>query len=439
MLQHPDTTLPDFYRPGSEFIHPYPSNPRDYFERLDPREIRWTLTVSAPAKATLMQDADRPGALRIEIAGAPTDTAWHVQLLEKGLSVTRGDTLTARFRARADRPRTIVVAVTRGRPPWSNLGLRDTVAVDTAWRDFAIPGVARATYPWARLQFDVGADRASVELSDIALFSAASGEPILAEIPGYAVRYAFNDMGCRDRDVPLERAPGTLRILSLGDSYAMGVGVHAPDVFSARLERLLNDAGSRESLRYEVINCGVSGYSTENARVLYQRHLARYDPDLVLLTMVWNDDRSFSDEVRRGFQERRRHLVFRTWRLLDSTVAVRRLRRHDYPGAMRSLEGLRQAVEGRGARFAVILGRNGDRAEWDSLANAVYGSFDTLALPVLDIWRRLGPVSRVEDVTVLGGFDGHPNERAHAIIAEEIRRFLDEKDLLHPRRERAGH
>jgi hypothetical protein len=241
-------------------------------------------------------------------------------------------------------------------------------------------------------------------------------------------------MGCRDRDVPLERAAGTVRILSLGDSYAMGVGVRAPDVFTARLEHLLNDARSPGAPRYEVINCGVSGFSTEDARVLYERHVARYHPDLVLLTMMWNDDLSWSDEVRMRFHQRRRHALFETWRLLDTVRANRRLRHHDYSSAVRALQGLRRSVEAHGARLAVIIGRNHPRKEWDALADAVYGSVDTLALPVLNIWGRLSK-EPVGDMVVLEGVDYHPNERAHAIIAEEVRRFLDEKGLLRPRRD----
>jgi hypothetical protein len=212
----------------------------------------------------------------------------------------------------------------------------------------------------------------------------------------------------------------------------MGVGVHARDVFTERLEQLLNDARSPGSPTYEVINCGVSGYSTEDALILYERHAARYNPDLVLLTMVWNDDRSYRDEVRLGFRERKRHRLFKTWRLLDKALADMRVRHHDYSNAMRALQGLRNAAEARGSRLAVIIGRNNPRGEWDALIDAVYRSVDTLALPVLDVWGRL----RTEpwrEITVVPGSDGHPNERAHAIIAGEIARFLDEKGLL-PRR-----
>ena len=431
--QHPDTSLHDFYRPGSQIIHPYLSDPRGYFERLEPLEIRWSLTVSdTSAKAALVRDADQPGMLRVEISSAPTRTAWHIQLAETGLPVTRGDRLAVRFRARADQPRSISVALTRGRAPWSNLGFKGTITIDTVWRDFDIPVVVKATYPWGRLQFDLGAESPSVELSGIALVHVASGDTIMSDFPPYAVRYSFNDLGCRDRDYPLERAAGTWRILALGDSYTMGVGVHARDVFTARLGQLLNGARSPGAPTYEVINCGVSGYSTEDARILYQRHAARYNPDLVLLTMVWNDDRSYRDQVRVGFHEQTRHRLFQTWRLLDKTLADRRVHHHDYSHAMRALEGLRKAVEARGSRLAVIIGRNHPRGEWDALTAAVYGSVDTLALPVLDLWGRLR-TEPSREITVLGELDRHPNERAHAIIAGEIGRFLDEKGLLPPR------
>lgn len=430
MLGHPDTSLPDFYRPGSQIIHPYPSNPRGYFERLDPLEIQWGLNVSNPsAKASLVRDADHPGVLRVEISSAPTGAAWHIQLAETGLGVTKGVRLAMRFRARADRPRSIVVALARGRAPWSNLGFKDTVTIDTLWRDFAIPVVPTATYPGARLEFDLGAASPSVELSGVALVNVASGDTIMSNFPRYGVRYSFNNMGCRDRDFPLERAAGTWRILALGDSYTMGVGVHARDVWTLRLEQLLNAARSPGSPKYEVINCGVSGYSTEDALILYERHTARYNPDVVLLTMVWNDDRSFRDEVRLHFHERTRDRLFQTWRLLDKMVADLRVHHHDYSGAMRALEQLHEAADARGSRLAVIIGRNRPGGDWDELTDAVHASVDTLALPVLNLWGRLS-TEPFGQLSVLEGFDNHPNEHAQPIIAEEVAKFLDQKGLL---------
>ena len=87
--------------------------------------------------------------------------------------------------------------------------------------------------------------------------------------------------------------------------------------------------------------------------------------------------------------------------------------------------------------MAVIIGRNDTRGEWDALADAVYGSIDTLALPVLNLWRQLRR-EPLREMVVLDGVDNHPNERAHAIMAAEIGRFLAEKGLLPPRGESAA-
>ena len=75
--------------------------------------------------------------------------------------------------------------------------------------------------------------------------------------------------------------------------------------------------------------------------------------------------------------------------------------------------------------------RNSPRGEWDALTDAAYRSVDTLALPVLDVWGRLR-TEPSREIRVVPGLDGHPNERAHAIIAGEIARLLDEKGLLPP-------
>ena len=280
--------------------------------------------------------------------------------------MTRGDTLAVRFRARANQPRSIGVALMRGWAPSNNLGYYGTIGIDTMWRSFDIPIVVTETHPWGQLQFNLGAESPTVELSDIALINVASGDTIKSNFP-YSVRYSFNDMGCRARDYPLERAAGTWRILALGDSYTMGVGVHARDVFTERLEQLLNAGRSPGSPTYEVINCGVSGYSTEDELNLYQRHVARYHPDLVLLTMLWNDDRSYVDEVKLKFQEQQRDRLSRTWSLLDKTLADKRVSHHDYSNAMRALEGLRKATAAQGSRLAVVLWQSKSAREWDAL------------------------------------------------------------------------
>jgi len=102
-----------------------------------------------------------------------------------------------------------------------------------------------------------------------------------------AVDHQFNAAGWRDVEHTIVKPPNTYRIFGLGDSYLMGQGVHAEDVFFTRLGQLLNR--SQLPVHVETINTGVSSYNTAiEAQLLEQRGLA-YDPDLVVINFVPND------------------------------------------------------------------------------------------------------------------------------------------------------
>lgn len=114
-----------------------------------------------------------------------------------------------------------------------------------------------------------------------------------AYAPSYGVGYRTNSLGWRDDEIPSERAPGETRILALGDSVLFGQGVPFAQTFSERLEALLADATGSD--RVEVINTGVSGYGIHQYRVILERALAAYQPDLVLILFVKNDVLSARD------------------------------------------------------------------------------------------------------------------------------------------------
>ena len=113
--------------------------------------------------------------------------------------------------------------------------------------------------------------------------------------PGYAGRFEGGDFaiavaaspdGLRDRPFG-RKAPGTLRILGLGDSFAFGWGVESDEAFFKVLERSLNagDAG-----RYEVVNAGIPGFGTYEALRLLHWLGPRYEPDLVVLAFYEGND-----------------------------------------------------------------------------------------------------------------------------------------------------
>jgi lysophospholipase L1-like esterase len=100
------------------------------------------------------------------------------------------------------------------------------------------------------------------------------------------VEFRINGQGLRaDRDYPYAKPPGVRRIVSLGDSYTVGYEVELEETFSQVLERELVARG----YAVEVLNAGVSGYSTAEELLYLERELLRYEPDLVLVSFYGND------------------------------------------------------------------------------------------------------------------------------------------------------
>ena len=119
--------------------------------------------------------------------------------------------------------------------------------------------------------------------------------------------FYINHQGFRDRrDFVYSKPPGTLRILVLGDSFTMGYEVAQEDPYPAVLERELKRRGHAA----EVINSGVSGFSTAEELVFLEQEGFKYHPDLVLLGYFINDP---EDNVRSGlFEMQDRQLILRS-------------------------------------------------------------------------------------------------------------------------------
>lgn len=106
------------------------------------------------------------------------------------------------------------------------------------------------------------------------------GQEGVFETPHFRTAVHINERGLRDREHAYGRAGEGARILVLGDSFAWGYGVEAPERFSEHLA---------QALGVEVINAGVSGYSTDQELLWLQEEGHKYDIDLVVLILVGND------------------------------------------------------------------------------------------------------------------------------------------------------
>jgi lysophospholipase L1-like esterase len=104
--------------------------------------------------------------------------------------------------------------------------------------------------------------------------------------PGPGAEIQINSQGFRDREYSPEKDAETFRVAVLGDSIIWGHGLTLEDTFAKQLEQLLVE---REERKVEVLNFGVSGYSTQQEVELYRVKASRFHPDLVIVGYCLND------------------------------------------------------------------------------------------------------------------------------------------------------
>ena len=96
----------------------------------------------------------------------------------------------------------------------------------------------------------------------------------------------INNISCRGEDVSEDKPDETVRILMLGDSFTMGIGVNDKETFSELLESMLNESGGK---KYEVINCGVNSYSPIIEYLQLKGNIDFIKPDIVILNFDMSD------------------------------------------------------------------------------------------------------------------------------------------------------
>jgi hypothetical protein len=406
--------------PETETTSRYPDNPRGYFRTPD---ADWDLIMQPSSSGRVVVE---DGGVAAYIDRADDPTSWHIQLTRGGISLVGGVEYLLRYRIRASSPREYTVAVSMAHDPWEGLGIYQGAAAGTEWESVLEPFTATVTDDLARFQMDLGGDTADVFVTDLEV-TMRDGTPASLE---NAVDYEWNSRSCRGPDHDADPDPGTFRILALGDSYTSGVGVYFEDVFTSVMQRLLDERASQSDgdQRYEVVNCGVNGFGTREARLFYERRAAAYQPNLVLLVMVANDDRSYAEDITERFVHtpaKWEHLSYAGYYL-----QAMRFRRPepDFTDAMLALAELHGAVVDDDAELAVVLFTNTNGREWDLLAERAGTTTDALDVPLLDLREALS--AEEPSALMVHPSDGHPNEIAHRIAGETIVEWLDGEGLL---------
>lgn len=107
-----------------------------------------------------------------------------------------------------------------------------------------------------------------------------------AELTARGVPVRVNELGLRGGPAARRPAPGTRRVLVLGDSVAFGYRLPEEDAFAFLLEGALE---SRTGERFEVLNAGVEGYDTRSELAWLEAELLDLEPEAVVLLFNLND------------------------------------------------------------------------------------------------------------------------------------------------------
>lgn len=441
LAQHP--TLGVTYIPYSTIRTFYPDNPRGYFEEARPGENQWWLRTAGGNEAKLVLPKEQPEIATVVIDMLESKADYDVQLNQSHFKVSAQHEYEVSFRAKSEKPRALAFGFARSHAPWDNLGFYTRINLTQEWQHYKQRFSATDDDENARIHFDVASDQPSIDFTDVTLRSIPDGaviRPTNDRLP-YVVSYEFNAMGCRGGDYVIPKPQGTSRILFLGDSYTLGVGVHNRDTVASKLQQIFDSANGINGRKTEVINCGVSGYGTKEERLFYELFGTKYQPDVVLLVMVWNDDLSFGDEVQNGYVNRnpgKLEQLFLDWRKVQDYRHQRPST--DFSRVAEEVALLDQEVKKQGARFGVVIFRNdNDYAGsteigriWNRLTSAVSAKMQQTKTPLLDLGESLYQKSSGQDLRVHPVVDEHPNEIAHSIASREIFDFLRSQKLVLP-------
>ena len=251
----------------------------------------------------------------------------------------------------------------------------------------------------------------------------------------------INSQGLRDYEYSLEKAPGTYRILMLGDSTTFGWGVRQEDTASKFLERKLNAHLPAGYNKVEVIDAGVGNYDTVQEVTYYETRGRDFHPDLVVLVFFINDPEPVPIE-KKGFLIDRSYLIAfvtnrfdgilrRTGKRPDWKQYYSSLYNDDKPGFQACKEALRSfatSTKSNGAQPLVALlpelhQINGNTYPFAAEHQKIKDVMASVNVPVVELIDGLkdhGP----EPTLWVTPLDDHPDAKANDLISDQLQQWV---------------
>ena len=294
----------------------------------------------------------------------------------------------------------------------------------------------------------------------------------------------INNFGFRGQDFKIVKRPGSFRIVCLGDSVTFGWSAADDETYPAQLQSLLKKNWPNCDL--EVLNLGVTGYTSYQGKQLFLNFARKLEPDMVIVGFGQNDryPALLSDQEHQAagtWKPNHLDLVLsrsQVYKLLKSGVVYLKRRRQglsldpktylprlkrkvseqeylanlqaiadecrrlncrmlilniDFPSLSTdpAREGLQELARKSGASLPPTF------TEWDSLKLNEQAALETGA-ELIDLRAlfngytpsappgRENPVIQQPNWKTLMIDNGHPNQEGHRLIAEQLEQALAE-------------
>jgi len=138
--------------------------------------------------------------------------------------------------------------------------------------------------------------------------------------PGRTVSWGtINSLGLRGPEPPVEKPPGTLRLLFIGDSSVYGVGTHDEATFYHTAVASIAARFPDRDVDYLV--GAIPGYSSYHSRILLDRLLV-YEPDIVIFYVGAYNDHARGRYYRDADIPKRMARRFAWWHRIHTVEAV---------------------------------------------------------------------------------------------------------------------
>ncbi len=247
----------------------------------------------------------------------------------------------------------------------------------------------------------------------------------------------INSQGLSDREIPLERTPGTERIMMLGDSFVLGWGVPFEETISKRLERQF----AKDGKKVEVISTGVGNYNSIMEVEYYLTRGIKFHPNVVVLNYAFNDAEPVPTYRNNGFFARNSELlvVFRGG--MDSFLrrfgAEKRWDQYylglygtrGWDAAKAAIHKLAESTREQGVKLIIVSWpelHDVRNYRLQRITDLVHGVADAENVPFIDL---LASVKDQESSKLwVTAPDPHPNAYANGLYAGYLYTFL--KPLL---------